>query len=79
MKNLDEYVAKADSIKIKYPSCIKSENAEPSAGAIIIKNPNIKTINRRKHIFFEDTQKFQVPTLKDTKLLSCRNPFRMDD
>lgn len=75
MKNLDEYVAKADCVKIRYPKF----ESEVQLGQVIVKNPNIKVINRRKHIIIEDYQKIILPQNQTSKLLSCRNPFRMDD
>jgi len=75
MRGLDEYISKAGIIKINYSSAPKA--ATP--GKVIIKNPAIKVINRRKHIFVEDSQKTLLPHQTASNGLSCRNPFRMDD
>lgn len=79
MKNLDEYIAKADSIKIRYPAT--RLDTEVGHGQVIVKNPSIKVINRRKHIIIEDYQKVILPQhlTSTSRHLSCRNPFRTDE
>lgn len=46
---------------------------------MLIKNLNYKTILRKKNIVVEDSLKAFLPQHKQSKILTCRNPFKQDD
>lgn len=77
MRNLDEYIARKDEVKIRYLEHDKPKDPQP--GQVIIKNPGLKTVYRRKCIIIEDQQKLYLPQHKQSKVLSCRNPFKADE
>lgn len=79
LKNLDPYYGKAEEFSIKYLDLLPKQEEPLSKHNVIIKSKKNKTVFRRKHIIIEDNQKFLLPQHKQSKLLTCRNPFKMDE
>ena len=77
MRNLDEYIARKEDVKIRYLEDERPKDPQP--GQVIIKSAGQKTVFRRKCIIIEDQQKIYLPQLKQSKILSCRNPFKADE